>query len=74
MPACMACHGPNGSGNPPANFPATSGQHAVYTVATLKEFRAGSRANDPGNMMRGVAQHMTDAEIQAVAEYMAGLY
>lgn len=74
VPACMACHGPNGTGNPPANFPAVSGQHAAYTVATLKEFRAGSRANDSNEMMRGVAHAMTDVEIQAVAEYMAGLY
>lgn len=71
--ACMACHGPNGMGNPQANFPRLSGQHAAYTVLQLKAFRAGERANDAGNMMRNIAARMTDAEMQAVASYMEGL-
>ena len=71
--ACMACHGPNGAGNPAAKFPALAGQHAAYTAAQLRAFRAGERANDAGNMMRNVAAKMTDAEIDAVAEYIAGL-
>ena len=71
--ACMACHGPNGAGNPQAKFPALSGQHAKYTAAQLYAFRAGERANDAGAMMRNVAAKMTDAEIEAVAEYIAGL-
>lgn len=71
--ACMACHGPNGMGNPQANFPRLSGQHAAYTVLQLKAFRTGERANDAGNMMRNIAARMTDAEMQAVASYMEGL-
>jgi cytochrome c553 len=72
--ACGACHGPNGNGNPMARFPGLSGQHADYTVAQLKNFRAGARANDAGSMMRGVAKKMTDAEIEAVAQYIQGLH
>jgi cytochrome c553 len=72
--ACTACHGPTGSGNPMANFPSLSGQHADYTVLQLKAFRAGERANDAGSMMRGVAKKMTDAEIEAVAQYIQGLH
>jgi cytochrome c553 len=71
--ACMACHGPSGIGNPQANFPRLSGQHAAYTVLQLKAFRAGERANDAGNMMRNIAARMTDAEMQAVASYIEGL-
>ena len=71
--ACMACHGPNGAGNPDAKFPALAGQHAKYTADQLRAFRAGERANDAGKMMRNVAAKMTDAEIDAVAEYIAGL-
>ena len=74
VPACMACHGPNGAGNPDAKFPALAGQHAKYTAAQLRAFRAGERANDAGKMMRNVAAKMTDAEIDAVAEYIAGLH
>lgn len=71
--ACMGCHAPNGKGNPMAKFPALGGQHATYTINQLKNFRSGARANDAGKMMRNVAVRMTDAEIEAVANYIAGL-
>jgi cytochrome c553 len=71
--SCAACHGPTGSGNAMANFPSLQGQHADYTVAQLKNFRAGARANDAGSMMRSIAGKMTDAEIEAVAQYIQGL-
>ena len=74
LAACMACHGPNGAGNPAAKFPALGGQHAAYTVKALKDFRDGKRSNDPANMMRDVAAKMSDAQIEAVAEYIAGLH
>ena len=70
--ACAGCHGPSGAGIP-AQYPRVSGQFAEYVEAQLKAFRAGTRANDPNGMMRGVAARMTDREIQAVAEYVAGL-
>ena len=72
--ACIACHGPNGAGNPQALFPSLSGQHATYTIAQLKTFRSGARANDAGQMMRNIAAKMTDAEIEAVAQYVQGLH
>ena len=72
MPACAGCHGPAGTGVP-SQYPRIAGQFAEYVEAQLKAFRAGSRANDPNGMMRGVAGRMSDREIQAVAEYVAGL-
>lgn len=72
--ACSGCHGPDGMGNPTANFPRISGQHAAYIEKTLKDFRAGVRANDPQKMMQGVVSRMTDAEIAAVAQYVQGLH
>lgn len=71
--ACAACHGPTGTGNPQAKFPALSGQHAAYTADQLKKFRKSDRANDAGQMMRVIARKMTDAEITAVSEYVQGL-
>ena len=71
--ACAACHGATGAGNPAAKFPALAGQHAEYVEAQLKAFRTMERANDAGQMMRGVAAKMTDAEIKAVASYVQGL-
>ena len=72
--ACMACHGPNGAGNPEAGFPSIAGQHAQYTETQLKAFRSMQRANDPGQMMRNIAIKMTDPEIKAVASYIQGLH
>ena len=70
--ACASCHGPNGAGMP-AQYPCLSGQHAEYTEAQLKAFRAGERANDTNNAMRGVAGKLSDREIQGVSDYIAGL-
>lgn len=72
--ACSACHGPAGMGNPGAAWPVVSGQNAQYTADQLRYFRSGERANDPNNMMRGVAKRMTDAEIDAVSNYISGLH
>ena len=72
LPACAACHGPTGAGIP-AQFPRIGGQYAEYTEAQLKSFREGARANDPNKMMRTVAVKMTDHEIKAVSDYIAGL-
>lgn len=80
LPACIGCHGPTGAGMP-AQFPRISGQYAEYIEAQLKGFRTGAedaaaegaRANDPNKMMRMVAIKMTDREIKAVADYIAGL-
>ena len=71
--ACTGCHGPAGMGNPQASFPRISGQHADYVAKALKDFRSGTRANDPNGMMRGVAQRMADKEIAAVSQYVQGL-
>ena len=71
--ACASCHGPTGAGNDPAKFPKLSGQHVTYLTAQLKMFRSGERANDAGQMMRNIAEKMSDKDIKAVAEYISGL-
>jgi cytochrome c553 len=73
LPACAACHGPTGSGMP-VQYPRIAGQYPEYTEAQLKSFRTSERANDPNKMMQMVAVKMTDAEIRAVADYVAGLH
>ena len=70
VPACASCHGANGAGIP-KQFPRLSGQHADYTYVQLKNFRSGERANAP--MMTQIATKMTEAQMQAVADYMQGL-
>ncbi|MEL4179650.1 c-type cytochrome [Roseateles sp. PN1] len=70
IPACAACHSPNGAGMP-AQYPRLAGQHGDYTEAQLIAFRSGARANNA--QMTGVAAKMNDREIKAVADYIAGL-
>lgn len=75
VPACTGCHSPRGLGNAPAGYPRLSGQFAKYIEKQLNAFRLGQRANDgEARVMRSVAEHMSDAEIKAVSEYIAGLH
>ncbi|MGL6162329.1 c-type cytochrome [Microbulbifer sp.] len=74
VPACMGCHSPTGKGNAPAGYPRLSGQYAEYVETQLKAFREGTRANDGDTrVMRSVAKPLSDAEIKALANYVAGL-
>jgi len=83
--ACIACHGPKGLGIPSAKFPAVGGQYAEYTAQQLIAFRQSSfnlqtgsddyaRENDYEGMMRNVTKSLTNVEIEALAQYIAGLH
>lgn len=70
VPACSGCHSPSGAGIP-SQYPRLSGQHAEYTVAQLKAFNEGTRRNNVP--MGQIAARLSDAEMNAVADYVAGL-
>ena len=78
IPACAACHAPDGSGVP-KNYPRLGGQYAEYTYAQLKAFKSGERGADKdgkdvnGRIMGTITAKMTDAQMKAVAEYTSGL-
>jgi cytochrome c553 len=72
VPACAGCHGVTGQGVA-AQYPLLAGQWTEYTEAQMKAWRSGERHNDPNGMMRGVAARMSDAEIRAVSDFIAGL-
>jgi cytochrome c553 len=74
VPACIACHGPSGAGDPMAGVPALTGQRVSYTVKQLSAFRGGNRKNDRNGTMRGASRFLSDADIRAVSEYIAGLH
>jgi len=69
--ACIACHGPYGEGNKPAAFPALRAQHADYLIKTLTDFKQGKRQNNPENIMRMIADGMSDEQIKAVSYYIS---
>ena len=70
VPACGGCHSPSGSGIP-AQYPRLAGQHAEYTVAQLKSFHDGTRRNNVP--MAQIASRLSEAEMRAVADFVAGL-
>ena len=70
IPACAGCHSPNGAGLP-AQYPRLAGQYSDYTEAQLVGFRQGARRNSV--QMVAIAARMSDAEIKAVSDYIAGL-
>jgi cytochrome c553 len=75
VPACMACHGPDGRGNPGAAYPQLAGQHADYVAARLKAYRDGSAGSDDhARIMEAIAKNLSDAEIGALASYVEGLH
>jgi cytochrome c553 len=71
VPGCVGCHLPNGVGF--QRYPRLAGQRQAYIVQQLLEFKSGARSNDRAHVMRAVAGRLTDEEIRAVAEYLAGL-
>jgi len=74
VPACLACHGPSGSGNPAANYPSLKGQHAAYTAKQLNDYANGTRATDgPTRIMRDIAANLDKDDIAALSSYIQGL-
>lgn len=77
LPACMACHGPSGGGNPGPGYPHVGGQDANYVAQRLQLYRDGnSNRQDPAqfDLMAGISKKLTDLEIQALGSYMQGLH
>jgi cytochrome c553 len=83
IPACMACHGPVGRGNPGAGYPALRAQHAVYTVKQLTDYATDKRytRNDKGDssggpnseIMHTIASTLTPEDMRNLASYVQGM-
>ncbi|MGK8888793.1 c-type cytochrome [Burkholderia gladioli] len=73
VPACASCHGPTGQGIP-VQYPRLSGQWADYTVAQLTAFQQGAGARNNNEPMHQIASRLSDSEVKAVADYIAGLH
>lgn len=76
VPACMACHGPDGRGMAGTGFPQLGGQWTDYVATKLKEWKSGTTwGDDPmAKIMPAIAQGLTEADINAVASYVEGLH
>ena len=75
VPACTSCHGVYGNGNSLAGYPSVAGQQVGYLKSTLKAYRSKERnAGESSLVMQSIAQNLTDYDIEALANYMHGLY
>lgn len=77
IPACMACHGPAGAGNPGPPYPHVAGQQSAYVVQRLQEYRTGTTSEaDPHlfKIMATVAKQLNDEEINSLGSYLQGLH
>jgi cytochrome c553 len=73
IPACMACHGPNGRGNEPAKFPALRGQHSHYVEKQLNDYASGARPAGPAGIMGNIAKTLSPDDIRNLTSYIQGL-
>jgi cytochrome c553 len=76
VPACMACHGPDGRGMAGTGFPQLGGQWADYVSAKLKDWKGGTTWGDDAKakVMPTIAQSLSEADIAAVSSYIEGLH
>jgi cytochrome c553 len=72
---CNSCHGATGKGLEPGNavYPVIGGQHKEYLLAQLISFKNGGRNNSPGGIMNITVHRLSDAELEALADYVSGL-
>ncbi|HEX7371012.1 MAG TPA: c-type cytochrome [Rhodanobacteraceae bacterium] len=76
IPACAACHGPDGAGNPGWRVPNIGGQHADYIQAQLQAWHNGTTwgSDTHAMIMPTIAQRLTEQDISAVSSYVEGLH
>lgn len=67
---CVGCHGPEGI-KPISGYPVIGGQKANYLVLQIKEIRDGVRMNGRSRVMRTMVAHLSDADIDALADYLS---
>lgn len=70
VPACAGCHGLKLTGMEPG-IPGLVGLHASYISAQLGAFRYGTRTASAPDCMQLVAASLTEADVTAVAVYLA---
>jgi len=71
VPACVTCHGAKADGN--GIFPRLASQNAQYLLAQLRYFRAGVRNDKGADIMKPIALHLSESDMDAVANYLSSL-
>ena len=73
--ACVGCHGVYGRGNAANNtlFPKIAGLQKKYVIKQFKDFGSAKRNTDPSGIMANIGTLLSSDELNAVADYTAGL-
>jgi len=71
LPACTACHGERLTGTQPA-VPGLLGLSRDYLNGQLGAWRSGQRHAQQPDCMAGIAKALTEAEINAMTQFLAG--
>jgi cbb3-type cytochrome c oxidase subunit III len=83
IPACAACHGPTGRGNPAAGYPSLRAQQSMYVIKQLsaysadvrysKDEKGASSGGDNAVIMHTIAARLTDEDMRNIASYIQGM-
>jgi cytochrome c len=68
---CFTCHGPDGKTPTMALYPSLAGQSAEYSYAQMRDIKSGARNNSLSATMRGPMTLVSDAEMRAIADWLA---
>tara|TARA_B100000029_G_scaffold513683_1_gene614003 strand:+ start:3618 stop:4178 length:561 start_codon:yes stop_codon:yes gene_type:complete len=69
---CVACHGQNGISSNPI-WPNLAGQNPRYLKSQLQAFKKGPNGDRNNPVMYGIAQTLSDKDMDDLANYYAGL-
>ena len=83
IPACAACHGPTGRGNPAAGYPSLGAQQSMYVIKQLSAYSADVRyaqnaqgvsaGGDSAAIMHSIAARLSEADMRNLASYLQGM-
>ena len=70
---CLACHGADAKTPVMPIYPKLVGQNQAYAVTQMKDIKSGARNNGLSGTMKGIVSAVSDAEMEAIASYLASL-
>ncbi len=68
---CLTCHGKDGKTTIMPNYPKIAGQNRDYLLQQMRDIKSGARNNGQTAAMKGIMHLVNDAEMEALADYIA---
>ncbi|MEN8218122.1 MAG: c-type cytochrome [Pseudomonadota bacterium] len=70
---CAACHGADAKTPIMGSYPKLAGQNQAYALQQMKDIKSGARNNAMTATMKGIMAMVNEAEMEAIAEWLASL-